>query len=177
MTDQEWIDSDPAEMAIMVAIKMGELEADIEKLRAKLKTSIDEVFANSDDIDVWLRHGYWVEDWGLKKLQKLESSLAYFTHLRNLIVGEGNPDKITDFDIQRAKERPLDIVSNLEFRNAGGGKKKARCPFHDERTPSFIWWEKENTWHCFGCQAHGDVITFVMKTEGLDFVEAVRRLQ
>ncbi len=50
------------------------------------------------------------------------------------------------------------------------------CPFHNEKTPSFTINEDKGFFHCFGCGAHGDVIGFVMQTEGLSFPEAVERL-
>jgi DNA primase len=50
------------------------------------------------------------------------------------------------------------------------------CPFHNEKTPSFTVSEDKGFYHCFGCGAHGDVIGFVMQTEGLDFRDAVERL-
>lgn len=51
---------------------------------------------------------------------------------------------------------------------------KACCPFHGEKTPSFYVYDDH--YHCFGCQAHGDVITFVMQSEGRSFPEAVEEL-
>ena len=50
------------------------------------------------------------------------------------------------------------------------------CPFHNEKTPSFFLNLNENTYHCYGCGEHGSVIDFVMKKEGLSFVEAIRHL-
>lgn len=49
------------------------------------------------------------------------------------------------------------------------------CPFHNEKTPSFTVNDDKAFFHCFGCGAHGDVIGFVMRTEGLSFPEAVER--
>ena len=50
------------------------------------------------------------------------------------------------------------------------------CPFHNEKTPSFTVSEDKGFFHCFGCGAHGDVIGFVMRSEGLSFPEAVERM-
>ncbi len=50
------------------------------------------------------------------------------------------------------------------------------CPFHNEKTPSFTVSEDKGFYHCFGCGAHGDVIGFAMRAEGLSFPEAVERL-
>ncbi len=51
-----------------------------------------------------------------------------------------------------------------------------RCPFHDDRTPSFSVSPEKQLFHCFGCKASGDVFGFVMRKEGLDFLEAVETL-
>ena len=53
---------------------------------------------------------------------------------------------------------------------------KGLCPFHAEKTPSFIVTPDRETWHCFGCGEHGDIFTFVMRRDGLDFREALARL-
>src|SRR5437763_4211831 len=50
------------------------------------------------------------------------------------------------------------------------------CPFHAEKTASFSVNAEEGLWYCFGCQAKGDIITFVREVDHLDFVEAVERL-
>ncbi len=50
------------------------------------------------------------------------------------------------------------------------------CPFHNEKTPSFFVNDDKAFYHCFGCGAHGDVLSFVINTEGLSFLEAVERL-
>ena len=53
---------------------------------------------------------------------------------------------------------------------------KACCPFHSEKTPSFTIYPAENRWHCFGCQADGDIFTFVQKIEGVSFREAASKV-
>ncbi len=71
----------------------------------------------------------------------------------------------------------LAVVSErTELRRAGATEYVGRCPFHDERTPSFGVNPIEKVYYCFGCQASGDVFTFVMETEGLDFTGALEAL-
>ena len=53
---------------------------------------------------------------------------------------------------------------------------KALCPFHSEKTPSFIVSPEKQVWHCFGCGAGGDLFTFIEQVENVDFVEALRIL-
>lgn len=77
----------------------------------------------------------------------------------------------------REKARIDDVVSQyVTLRNAGGGSQKGLCPFHDEKSPSFNVNPSRGFYHCFGCGEGGDVITFLMKIDGLTFGEAVERL-
>ena len=57
-----------------------------------------------------------------------------------------------------------------------GARWTGRCPFHEERTPSFSVNPERKLFHCFGCGKGGDLIAFVRETEGLDFAEAVEWL-
>lgn len=77
----------------------------------------------------------------------------------------------------REKARIDDVVSQyVTLRNAGGGSMKGLCPFHDEKSPSFHVTPSRGFYHCFGCNAGGDVIDFVKEMDGLTFAEAVERL-
>lgn len=77
----------------------------------------------------------------------------------------------------RERARIDDVVSSyVTLRNAGGGSMKGLCPFHDEKSPSFHVTPSRGFFHCFGCQEGGDVITFLMKIDGLGFSEAVEHL-
>ena len=49
---------------------------------------------------------------------------------------------------------------------------KMICPWHEEKTPSLVFWKKNKTFKCFGCNEHGDIINFVQKMENLDFKSA-----
>jgi DNA primase len=57
-----------------------------------------------------------------------------------------------------------------------GRRYSGLCPFHPEKTPSFSVVDDQGFYHCFGCGAHGDAISFLRETDGLDFMEAVERL-
>jgi len=70
----------------------------------------------------------------------------------------------------------IEIVSGRTTLRKSGARYSGRCPFHDERTPSFSVNAVEKLYHCFGCGKGGDVISFVRETENLDFVEAVEWL-
>lgn len=88
--------------------------------------------------------------------------------------------RIRDEDITLVRERAriADVVaeSGVALRNAGGGRLKGLCPFHDEKTPSFSVNPQLGFYMCFGCGESGDTIAYVQKSEQLSFVEAVEWL-
>jgi DNA primase len=70
----------------------------------------------------------------------------------------------------------VEVVSGRTQLRKAGSRFTGRCPFHEERTPSFSVNPVEKLYHCFGCGKGGDVITFVRESEQLDFAEAVEWL-
>jgi DNA primase len=80
-------------------------------------------------------------------------------------------------DEVRARTDIVELVSQYVPLTKSGRSFKARCPFHQERTPSFLVNPDRQTWHCFGaCGTGGDAFSFVMRAENVDFREALRRL-
>lgn len=70
----------------------------------------------------------------------------------------------------------VDVAAGYLKLEKAGGNFKACCPFHSERTPSFMISPSRQTYHCFGCNKGGDVISFVEEIEGLDFQGALKVL-
>ncbi len=83
---------------------------------------------------------------------------------------------MTTIDDVKARLDIIDVVSGYVTDLKKSGRTfKACCPFHNERTPSFVVDPERQTWHCFGaCSTGGDVIEFVRRREGMDFKEALR---
>ena len=70
----------------------------------------------------------------------------------------------------------VDVVETYVPLKRSGSNFSARCPFHNEKTPSFTVSQSKQFYHCFGCGAHGTAISFLMEYQGMDFVDAVKEL-
>lgn len=82
-----------------------------------------------------------------------------------------------EFLYQLKQANPIDAVMGSYVRLVRAGSLlKCQCPFHSEKTPSCVVYTQNNSFYCFGCHAGGDVITFIMKIEGLQYMDAVRML-
>lgn len=81
-------------------------------------------------------------------------------------------------DTQLIKDR-IDIVQLIQeyvpLKKAGSNW-KGRCPFHHEKTPSFMVHHEKQIWHCFGCSQGGDIFSFIQRMENLEFIEALKLL-
>ena len=67
-------------------------------------------------------------------------------------------------------------VSSYVLLKRAGRNLKGLCPFHSEKTPSFVVYPDSQSFYCFGCGAGGDVVTFIRRAENLEYVEAVKYL-
>ncbi len=83
---------------------------------------------------------------------------------------------MTDIDEVKSRLNIVDIIGSRVSLKKAGRHFKALCPFHNEKTPSFIVSPERQMWKCFGCGRGGSVIDFVMEYEHVDFVEALTDL-
>ncbi len=79
-------------------------------------------------------------------------------------------------DELRARVTLSTVVMRTTKLQKAGREWKACCPFHDEKTPSFYVNDQKGFYHCFGCGAHGDVISWMTEQRGLSFIDAVKEL-
>lgn len=85
---------------------------------------------------------------------------------------------ITNESVQKLKENIniVDFMSKFVQIHKSGSNYMCVCPFHADKNPSMVIKENEGFYHCFGCGAHGDVISFLQKYKNMEFIEALKEL-
>ncbi len=114
-------------------------------------------------------------DYSNGEIERINKRLRY-------LVSKNSPllPRRKSFDLEQIKR--TDIVQIAKYAGyhvitTGHNRHKMKCPYHDENTPSFVLYSDNNTFHCFGCQAHGDVISLYMKLNQCNFIEACKALE
>lgn len=110
----------------------------------------------------------------LNRIKQIQYRVAERERTGSWVLGV-SPNAITDEDKRLAKGVP--ITDFLVGRIRRSGKRVyTECPFHTEKTGSFVVYEDQNTYHCYGCGENGDSISFIQKQQNLEFIEAIRFL-
>ncbi len=79
-------------------------------------------------------------------------------------------------DLIKSKIDIVSLIGSYIKLEKAGANFKGRCPFHNEKTPSFFVSPDRGSYYCFGCHAKGDIFTFVQEFEGLDFIGSLKVL-
>lgn len=152
-------------------ILYNEFNDELQKI-LELKNSIE---YDRFDIDSWIRKElYWISRPECKREAFLRKRLAEIVKYgkRNKKRNEkSNGFGYSSLQIEGIKKLPFENILP-ELMPLPDGKRKCRCPFHNERTPSFFVYPS-NTYYCFGCQESGDIITLVQKRNNCSFKQAL----
>ena len=81
-----------------------------------------------------------------------------------------------DTELIKQKIDIVDLIGEYVQLKSAGINHKGLCPFHQEKSPSFMANRERQSWHCFGCNKGGDLFSFVQEIEGMDFVDALKML-
>ena len=171
INSQEWLTIFPEARSAYVLPKIRQTESDI----AQLERSIPTRLSHSRQIE----DGWFVRE--ILKVGEIQELLALKRELYRLKRYLPQPKSLGRVDqdrIDRAKEYPILQIAEIGIKEIKkcGGMYRCLCPYHEERTASFFLYPKTNTFHCFGCRVHGDVISFTEKLQNLSFIEAVKYL-
>ena len=137
-----------------------------------------EVGESGDVTDFFVRLNRSPEDFSILLNEAQPVSLAAQEERQRRNASFQSTDSLLAKRIGRIKSAmPIaDIVGQYVRLRPSGRTLVGCCPFHDDRTPSFVVYPHSGTFHCFGCRAHGDVISFIQQMEGMSFGQALEAL-
>lgn len=122
--------------------------------------------------EIWWHFLKWTDG---RELLKIDQRIRKLQSL--ILASRPSKSRVEEEQVIQARESSLmDLVEGSTTLRKAGKSYIGLCPFHFEKTPSFHVYPDSNTYHCFGCQANGDVIKYVMIKNQLSFLEAVRLL-
>lgn len=155
--------------------KIEELKEDRREYVRKIY-DLAKKYVHGDDMDSYFAR-QCIEYFLIKELQKVEKSLFRLQRLKRLKKQPKRKSRrgITTEDIERARNASLISLAEQYIGQVRRSGKNyiAKCPFHDDGTPSFYIYAESNRFHCFGCGASGDAIAFIEKVAGFDFKDAI----
>lgn len=158
--------------------KLRELNGQRKKLIKGVKHFIAP-YGNRDDMDAFFAK-QCIKQFLIKDLIEIEKSIFFIKRLQRKMKPQKKKRKnsITDEDIEKARNASIiHLAENcLDKLKKTGSSYTARCPFHEDKTPSFTLYPDSNRFYCFGCHETGDAITLAQKLFGQDFKTAVKSL-
>ncbi len=169
LNDFEWLEVFPEARGVLPE-KIKEWEAEEQRLIGVAKKYLRESTSES----------YW-EIWVALRVLVEPRILAVAQHIARLKrqVSHLSPSpmqgRITDVEIQRAKDIPIASLFSSNLRKTGRTF-TTNCPLHADRSPSFVIYPETNSCWCFGCQQGGDSIALTQLLHGFPFIEAVKFL-
>lgn len=169
-TENEWLEALPGSRRIARKAWKQQIEPaedQVVKLEEEKRETSRKFTLYNDRIILELIHEYLD-----KAIERRQKKIRKYSWLLNPVVKTGG---ITDEDIARAREVPIDNFYEGRLRKVAG-KLIGKCPFHEEKTPSFHIYIDQNSFWCYGCNTGGSSIDYVMKLNNCEFLNAVKFL-
>lgn len=163
LTDRQILDAFPDEAKKLIPIKIKEWKEQIPDIKPILKR-----------IENWEEFSQWF----FKQILATQLDPEPFKQIKRLKALKMLMNQKADqknIDIELLKQIPILSLYTFEKTKTFNRRIQALCPFHNEKTASFIIYPS-NTFHCFGCLKSGDSIKFFMELNGYDFQTAIKQL-
>ncbi len=176
ITDKELLQIFKDALSEVIPDKLFELEEEKEGLINVIKDEIKKIRKEIKAKDQWF-YKLFLKHSLISDLLLIEKEINYFLHLKYLSQYHGKNKEEWQEKVNRALEYPIEelVCRDITLRRSGQNL-IGRCPLHEEKTPSFYIYLKNNSFYCFGCSQGGNVINYVMKRQNLTFKEAVEYL-
>ncbi len=147
-----------------------------EKMIESLRNLIDGLVSRKEELKLRfpVLKEYLEESYN-ESIRKVKKHFQYYKHFRASLEEDYEPpkNKYSDQDIQTASE--IDLSHLFEKRRRSGKNWIVLCPYHNEKTPSMVLFDKKG-FHCYGCGKHGSSVDLFMHINGCDFKTAVEQL-
>ncbi len=168
-SEKEWLQIFPEASSYLVE-RFADLKKEERSLRQEIKSNLLEIYKKvKDEFSIWFCEKV-LEVWKGEKLNQLSKEVRKIKWTLNPEKDGDKTNKITDGMIRRAKDYPFDKL--IKFNRA----KKTLCEFHNDKNPSMSLNRKTNRVKCFACGVNFDPIAYVMETQKVSFIEAVKYL-
>lgn len=172
-SEKEWLEIFP-EAKMIIPDKITELEEELDRKIKQLKKMLKEIAKSEcDEMARWFLRE-WLKHTQVLPIIEVETHISRLKRMLSLD-SKGKAFE-SGLDIEAARQKPILEIIDFPVKRAGRIY-SGLCPFHTERTPSFYIYPDSNRFVCFGCQKKGDVITYIMLINNLNFIEAVKWLQ
>ena len=170
MNDQDYLHNLRMEDKYTQQPSMWEVACAFPECRITAKTIRDELIQELEVYKPWIEK----EPFNINFL-KIDPRLKIVNDLQKYL-NYTKPSKGNIINKDKAKAVPIQELYDFQKVFKTSTRIKALCPFHHEKTSSFVIYLNSNTFHCFGCNQSGDSIDFIMKLNGLSFIDAVKHL-
>lgn len=115
-----------------------------------------------------------IADWLVEEKEREHKQLTHKIRTYQHYLNDEPLSNDRELLLSQAKARPISELFNGKLTKRAG-RFYGKCPFHDDSSPSFVIYAN-NSFHCFGCNANGDSLDFIMKRDNIDFNQALRFL-